>query len=168
MVDLIDTKDGDRYIKYDVVYEVEPQEDGTFIGADLNAFEASRWNAMYYTKSYEAGKPLLANEFVVSTTSNVPAEKYMPVHRFGEVVCYNLNKYNFNDDHSIFLSVKQSDKQKSAVADVPVIVGSVFSAGYMILAGGVGLIAGVGGTIGTVEIIKRRKTKKNKEAEATE
>ena len=164
MVDLIETKDGDRYIKYDVVYEAEPQADGTLIAGDLNAFQANRWNAMYYTKSYEAGKPILADEFVVSNTSNVPPEKHMPVHRFGEVVCYNLNKYNFNDDHSIFLSVKQSDKQKSAVADVPEIVGSVFSAGYMILAGGVGLIAGVGGTIGTVEIIKRRKSKKSIEA----
>ena len=168
MVDLIDTPDGDRYIKYDVVYEVEPKADGTFIAADLNAFQANRWNAMYYTKSYEAGKPLLADEFVVSNTSNVPADKHMPVHRFGEVVCYNLNKYNFNDDHSIYLSVKQSDNQKSAVADVPEIVGSVFSTGYYFLAGGVGIAAGVGGTIGTMEIIKRRKNKTNTEAEATE
>ena len=90
----------------------------------------------------------------------------MPIHRFGEVVCYNLNKYNFNDDHSIFLSVKQSDNQKSAVADVPTVVGSVFSAGYMILAGGIGIAAGVGGTIGTMEIIKRRKSKPQVEAEA--
>jgi hypothetical protein len=159
MVDLIDTKDGDRYIKYDVVYEVEPQADGTYIAADLNAFQANRWNAMYYTKSYEAGKPLLAGEFIISNRSNVPEKNYMPVHRFGEVVCYNLNKYNFNDDHSIFLSVKQSDNQKKAVSDVPKVVGSVFSAGYMILAGGIGIAAGVGGTIGTLEIIKRRKSK---------
>ena len=168
MVDLIDTVDGDRYIKYDVVYEAEPQADGTLIAGDLNAFQANRWNAMYYTKSYEAGKPLLANEFVLSNTNNVPPEKHMPVHRFGEVVCYNLNKYNFNDDHTIYLSIKQSDNQKAAVADVPEVIGSVFSAGYMILAGGVGIVAGVGGTIGTVEIIKRRKSKKNIEAEATE
>ena len=168
MVDLIDTVDGDRYIKYDVVYEVEPQSDGTLIAADLNAFQANRWNAMYYTKSYEAGKPLLADEFVVSNTSNIPAEKHMPVHRFGEVVCYNLNKYNFNDDHCIYLSIKQSDNQKAAVKDVPEVVGSVFSAGYMILAGGVGILAGAGGTIGTMEIIKRRKNKKNTEAEAAD
>jgi hypothetical protein len=123
---------------------------------------------MYYTKSYEAGKPLLADEFVISTTNNVPAEKYAPVHRFGEVVSYNLNKYNFNDDHTIYLSVKQSDNQKKAVADVPQIVGSIFSIGYMVLAGGIGIAAGVGGTFGTMEIIKRRKNKTNTEAEAEE
>ena len=92
----------------------------------------------------------------------------MPIHRFGEVVCYNLNKYNFDDDLSIYLSIKQSDNKKAAVADVPEIVGSVFSAGYMILAGGVGIAAGVGGTIGTMEIIKKRKNKTTTEAEETE
>jgi hypothetical protein len=168
MVDLIDTPDGDRYIKYDVVYEIEPQADGTFIAGDLNAFSAERWNALYYTKSYEAGKPLLAYDYIVSHTSNVPAEKHMPIHRFGEVVCYNLNKYNFDDDYSIYLSIKQSDNQKAAVRDVPEIVGSVFSTGYIILAGGIGIAAGVGGTIGTMEIIKRRKNKTNTEADATE
>jgi hypothetical protein len=159
LVDLVETVDGDRYIKYDVVYEAEPQADGTLIAADLNAFSANRWNALYYTKSYEAGKPLLADEFVISNNNNVPSENYTPVHRFGEVVCYNLNKYNFNDDHSIYLSVKQSDNQKSAVADVPEIIGSVFSAGYYFLAGGIGAALGVGGTIGTMEIIKRKKSK---------
>ena len=167
MVDLIDTKDGDRYIKYDVVYEAEYNEDGGYSAADLNAFSASRWNAMYYTKSYEAGKPLLADEFVISTNNNTPDEKYAPIHRFGEVVSYNLNKYNFNDDHSIYLSVKQSDNQKKAVADVPEIVGSVFSVGYYFLAGGIGAALGVGGTIGTMEIIKRRKNKTIPEPEST-
>jgi hypothetical protein len=146
MVDLIDTVDGDRYIKYDVVYEAEPKADGTYIAADLNAFQANRWNAMYYTKSYEAGKPLLADEFVVSNTSNVPADKHMPVHRFGEVVCYNLNKYNFNDDHTIYLSVKQSKNDKSAVADVPDIVGSIFGGQTSAIAGGAGALLGAAGS----------------------
>jgi hypothetical protein len=167
MVDLIDTKDGDRYIKYDVVYEAETK-DGGLVAADLNAFKANRWNALYYTKSYEAGKPLLAGEFVISTTSNVPGEKHAPVHRFGEVVCYNLNKYNFNDDHTIYLSIKQSENNKAAVERVPELIGSVFGAGYYILAGGAGALLGVGATVGTKAIIKRRKTKKNIEAEATE
>jgi hypothetical protein len=51
---------------------------------------------------------------------------------------------------------------------VPEIVGSVFSVGYYFLAGGVGIVAGVGGTIGTMEIIKRRKNKTNTEAESTD
>ena len=164
MVDLIDTVDGDRYIKYDVVYEAETKN-GDLVAADLNAFSANRWNALYYTKSYEAGKPLLADSFVVSNNNNTPAKDYAPVHRFGEVVSYNLNKYNFNDDYTIYLSVKQSENQKSAVADVPEIIGSVFSAGYLVLAGGVGIAVGVGGVIGTQAIIKRKKQTVNSEAE---
>ena len=165
MVDLIDTVDGDRYIKYDVVYEAEAQKDGNYAAADLNAFKANRWNALYYTKSYEAGKPLLADEFVVSNNNNVPGKNYAPVHRFGEVVSFNLNKYNYNESHSIYLSVKQSENNKSAVADVPEIVGSVFGKGLYFLAGGVGVIVGVGGTILTQELVKKRKNKAEVPAE---
>ena len=159
MVDLIDTTDGDRYIKYDVVYEAEHNKDGGYSAADLNAFSANRWNALYYTKSYEAGKPLLADEFKVSNSNNTPEQNYAPVHRFGEVVSYNLNKYNFNESYSIYLSVKQSEKQKSAVADVPELVGSVFSGGHLALAGALGTAMGVGATVGVNEIVKRKKKK---------
>ena len=168
MVDLIDTPDGDRYIKYDVVYEAEHNKDGGYSAADLNAFSANRWNALYYTKSYEAGKPLLADEFVVSNNNNIPDNNYAPVHRFGEVVSFNLNKYNFNETYSIYLSVKQSENQKSAVAGVPEIVGSVFSAGKVIISCAIGICVGIGGTVATKELIKKRKTKIDSEAKETE
>ena len=159
MVDLIETVDGDRYIKYDVVFETEEQEEGVYAAADLNAFAGHRWNALYYTKSYEAGKPLLADSFYVSNESNTPRDGYAPVHRFGETVCHNLNKYTFEDDTSIYLSVKQSKNDKSAVADVPELVGSMFSTGLLAVAGGVGLIAGVGGTLAAMGITKKKKIK---------
>ena len=159
MVDLIETVDGDRYIKYDVVFEAETRDDGNYSAGDLNAFEGQRWNALYYTKSYEAGKPLLADEFVVSYTNNQPAEGYAPVHRFGEVVGYDLNKYNFDGDTGIYLSVKQSKNNKSAVADVPEVVGSVFSTGYLFLAGGIGAAIGVGGSVITHGLVKKKRSK---------
>ena len=161
MVDLIDTVDGDRYIKYDVVREAEAQKNGVYAPADLNAFKGQRWNALYYTKSYEAGKPLLADEFVVSNSSNKTKDKYAPVHRVGEVVCFDLNKYNYNGNTSIYLSVKQSENQKAAVADVPEVVGSIFSTGYWLLAGGIGVLVGIGGTLATQALFKRKKPKKN-------
>ena len=159
MVDLINTIDGDRYIKYDVVYEAETNADGIYEAADLNAFEAQRWNSLYYTKSYEAGKPLLADAFVLSNTSNQPKEGYTPVHRFGEKICYDLNKYNFDGDTNIYLSVKQSKNDKFANAGVPEVVGSMFSAGYLLLAGGIGAALGVGGTFATQSIIKKKRAK---------
>ena len=156
MVDLIKTVDGDRYIKYDVVLEAQ-MKDGEYHPADLNAFEAQRWNALYYTKSYEAGKPLLAS-FALSNSNNRAAEDYLPVHRFGEVVCYDLNKYNFNSaSYVLFLSVAQSENQKSAVADVPDIVGSVFGAGIWFIAGTLGAALGIGGTLGTQFLLNKKK-----------
>ena len=157
MVDLINTIDGDRYIKYDVVMSAETNDKGEYSAADLNAFEAQRWNALYYTKSYEAGKPLLADAFVLSNTNNQPKEGYTPVHRFGEQICYDLNKYNFDGDTNIYLSVKQSKNDKFAAAGVPEVVGSMFGVGYLFLAGGVGVALGVGGTFATQSIFKKKK-----------
>ena len=163
MVDLIETVDGDRYIKYDVVYEAEARGDDGYSAGDLNAYEAERWNALYYTKSYEAGHPLLANAFTVSNTNNRAKSGYTAVHRFGERVCYDLNKYNFDDDVEIYLSVKQSKNKKSAVADVPEVVGSMFGTGFLVLAGGIGAIAGIGGTLATYEIVKKKKAQEQAE-----
>ena len=159
MVDIINTDNGDDYIKYDVVREAEEKSDGVYAAGDLNAFEGQRWNALYYTKSYEAGKPLLADEFMISISNNQAKRGYTPVHRFGEVVCYDLNKYNFNDDIGIYLSVKQSKKDKSAVADVPEIVGSIFANGIWLLIGGAGALFGVGGTLVTQNLLKKKKSK---------
>ena len=164
LVDLIDTVDGDRYIKYDAVLEAETNDDGLYDAGDLNAFAGQRWNALYYTKSYEAGKPLLADEFVVSNSSNRPKTNYAPVHRFGEEVCYDLNKYNFEEGTHIYLSVKQSKNNKSAVADVPEIVGSMFGAGYIFLAGGIGALLGIGGTMLTNSVMKKKKAEAKSEA----
>ena len=166
LVDLVETTDGDRYIKYDAVLEAEEREKG-YYPADLNAFEGQRWNALYYTKSYEAGKPLLADEFIVSISNNMPKDGYTPVHRFGEQVCYDLNKYNFsNKSPSIYLSVKQSKNDKSAVADVPEVVGSIFGGGLWMLFGGAGALVGVGGTLITQSLLKKKKTKSDATEEA--
>jgi hypothetical protein len=168
MVDMIETADGDRFIKYDAVLEAEPKTEGDKKGAylpgDLNAFNAQRWNALYYTKSYEAGKPLLADEFTVSASNNKAKDGYTPVHRFGEVICYDLNKYNFSDKSpSIYLSVKQSKNDKAAVADVPEVIGSIFSGGMWLLFGGIGAIVGVGGTLGTQSLLKKKHTPKTED-----
>ena len=167
MVDLIETVDGDRYIKYDVVYEAETREDGKYTAGDLNAFEGLRWNALYYTKSYEAGKPLLADEFVVSNSSNQPKDNYAAVHAFGDTVCFDLNRHTFDDDTSIYLSIKQSKNNKYAVEGVPEVVGSMFGAGFLALAGGIGAIAGIGGTLAAQGIAKKKKSN-NDESDSLE
>ena len=165
MVDIVNTEDGDRYIKYDVVYEAETRGQETYAPADLNAYEAQRWNALYYTKSYEAGKPLLANTFTVSNTSNKPKNGYAAVHRFGEVICYDLNKFNFEGNTSIYLSVKQSKNQKSAITDVPEVVGSMIGIGLLNYACVVGVTAGVFVTVVTLHWRKKKAADKDRSEE---
>ena len=166
IVDMIETIDGDRYIKYDAVFEAETRGKKDYIPGDLNSYEGQRWNALYYTKSYEAGKPLLADEFEVSNTSNKPRDNYAPVRGFGSVVCYDLNRHNFDPGISIYLSVKRSRNDKSAVTDVPDVIGSVFSAGSAALAGGIGAVVGIGATLATQNILKKKKNEKDSEATA--
>ena len=157
LVDLVRTSEGDRYIKYNVVTEAKPKENGTYAAADLNAFAGQRWNALYYTKSYEAGKPLLA-KFVLRNNDNQADEGFLPVHRFGEGVCYDLNKYNFSSSSdNIFLSIKQSDKQKSAVTDVPDVIGSIFGTGLILISAIAGIGVGVGATVGIQAMAKKKK-----------
>ena len=160
MVDLVKTVDGDRYIKYDVVLDMK-LKDGAYHAADLNAFEGERWNALYYTKNSEAGKPLLA-DFEISNSDNNAGKGYSPVHRFGEVVCYDLNKYNFSSkSDTIFLSIRQSENLKSDYADVPDIVGAIIGEGFWALAGCLGVVIGAGGTILTNSFLKKKKSKEN-------
>ena len=137
------------------------KENGSYAPGDLNGFSAQRWNALYYTKSYEAGKPLLADEFSLSGSNNQPKTGYTPVHRFGEVVCYDLNKYSFNDNTSLYLSVKQSKNDKAAVSEVPKVVGSIFANGVWLLFAGAGALVGVGCTLGTQALWKKKKPQAN-------
>ena len=80
------------------------------------------------------------------------------MHRFGEAACYDLNKYNFDYEDSIYLSVAQSDNQKTAITAVPNIIGSMSSGGVYFLVAGLGVAGGVLATLGV------QKAKKKKEA----
>ena len=159
MVDVVDTDGGNKYVRYDVVLDMK-FKDGAYHAADLNAFEGERWNALYYTKSADAGKPLLA-DFVLSNNNNRADEGYIPVHRFGEVICYDLNKYNFDSDSAmIFLSIRQSERQKSIIPDAPQVVGSIFGTGFWLIAGGVGVVCGVVATFAVQVIAKKIKKRR--------
>ena len=164
MVDAVETASGDAYVKYDVVREVTKQMDGSYSAGDLNAFEGRRWNALYYTKDAKAGNPLLV-DFLLSNINNRASEGYMEVRRFGEVVCYDLNKYNFTPSHNIFLSVRYSENQKPDGIVLPDIVGSVFANGLVFVSGGIGLIFSIGGMVGMQAILKKKKQGSDGETE---
>ena len=156
MVDAVNTENGSKYVKYDVVRGVWAKN-GEYPVVELNAFEGKRWNALYYTKSSDAGEPLLA-EFDVSNTTNRPEAGYRPVHLFGEVICYDLNKYNFSvNSEMIFLSIERSHGANKGTVEAPRVAGTIFGAGFVLLSGGVGVIIGMGGTVGVQKLFRRKK-----------
>lgn len=168
MVDIVNNGERDVYVKYDVVYEAVAQKDGGYCAGDLNAFEGQRWNALYYTKSADAGKPLFA-EFTVSNVSNRAGEGYLAVHRFDEVICYDLNKYNYSSkSDNIFLSVERSENSKSGAAEVPAVVGAMFGEESAFLVCGIGLALGVGGTLGVQFLLNKKKKENSDDAVSAE
>ena len=163
---LIDVREGDlgdKYVKYTAA---KVFEDGKLSekNADFNAYEGKEWNALYYTKDATAGNCLTPN-FVFSDSSNAVARRHQGVSMFGETTAFNLNSHVFNKDaKGAYLTVRYSNTKKAA-ADVPAVVGSMFSGGalYVVTALG-GAVVGVGGTL----LLQKAKKKKVGEAELAE
>ena len=146
MVDVRETDLGDKYVKYTAA---KVFEDGELSekNADLNAYEGKEWNALYYTKDANAGNCLTAN-FVFSDSSSAVARRHQGVSMFGETDAFNLNSHVYNSEaKGAYLTVRYSTAKKAA-ADLPTVVGSMFSGGalYVVTALG-GAIVGVGGTL---------------------
>jgi hypothetical protein len=158
MVDTVETVNGNRYVNYKVVNALYT-DDGEKAEkpGDTNGYNGEQWNAIYYTKSYEAGKCMTANAYVIESASNFG--KYTPVAKFGLTNCYDLNSFNGNKNgDQIFLAFGNSNNKKSAETSVPTVVGSVFTYGAMALS----TVIGFGIGVGAMALIKRKKEKENK------
>ena len=146
MVDVKETDTGDKYVKYTAA---KVYEDGALSekNADLNAYEGKEWNALYYTKDATAGNCLTPN-FVFSDSNNTVARRHQGVSMFGETTAFNLNSHVFNSDaKGAYLTVRYSNPKKAA-ADLPTVVGSMFSGGalYLVTALGGAIVKDLGTT----------------------
>ena len=164
MIDIREGDLGDKYIKYTAA---KVFEDGELSekNADFNAYEGREWNALYYTKDATAGNCLTPN-FVFSDSTSAVTRRYQGVSMFGETNAFNLNSHVYNADaKGAYLTVRYSSTKKAA-ANVPTVVGSVFSEGtlYVVTALG-GAVVGMGGTLLLQRIAKAGKKKKAGEAE---
>ena len=161
MVDVVSYEDGDRFVNYKNV-RAYYYEDGTLKDRenDLNAYDGRQWVSLYYTKNYEAGYCLTASPDLIATEAGKTG--YTSLHLFGRSDGYNTNSYcNRDGAEAVYLAFKYSTNQKSAVTDVPDIVGSLFSVGTIAISALVGF---AGGIILTASINK----KKQKAAAAAE
>ena len=159
MIDVVSTVNGNRYVNYKVVNALYKDGDKTAERpGDTNGYDGERWNAIYYTKNYEAGKCMTASAYTMDNASDFG--KYTPVAMFGSKLCYDLNSYNGNESkEAIYIAFGNSNNKKTAETSVPTVVGSVFSYGAI----AVSAIAGVLVGMGAMTLIIRKKEKNGKE-----
>ncbi len=153
MVDTVATDNGSRYINYTVVNSLYQDGDKTAEKpGDTNAYDGKQWNAIYYTKSFEAGKCMTSTGYFIDSAENFG--KYTPVAAFGTNSCYDLNSFNDNENtENIFVAFGNSNNKKSAETSVPTVIGSMLSYGAIAISGAIGM--GLGMCI--MSLIKRKK-----------
>ena len=153
MVDTVETANGNRFINYTVVNSLYKDGDKTAEKpGDLNAYDGIQWNAIYYTKSYEAGKCMTSTGYFIDSASNFG--KYTPVAAFGTKNCYDLNSFNDNEStETIYVAFGNSSNKKTAETSVPTVVGSIFAYGGIAISG----VAGMGLGMCIMSLIKRKK-----------
>ena len=153
MVDTVSTANGNRFINYTVVNSLYQDGDKTVEKpGDTNGYSGKQWNAIYFTKSFEAGKCMTSTGYFIDSAENFG--KYTPVAGFGAVNCYDLNSFNDNENtENIFVAFGNSNNKKTAETSVPTVVGSMFAYGAMAVSGVVGM--GLGMCI--MSLIKRKK-----------
>ena len=153
MVDTVSTANGNRFINYTVVNSLYKDGDKTAEKpGDTNAYGGNQWNAIYFTKSYEAGKCMTSVGYFIDSADNFG--KYTPVAAFGTKNCFNLNSFNRNDStETIYMAFGNSNNKKSAETSVPTVVGSMFAYGMIAVSG----VAGMGLGMCIMSLIKRKK-----------
>lgn len=158
---------GDRFINYKNVPSYY-MNDGSLANRenDMNAYDGVQWVSLYYTKNYEAG-------YCLTTTADLIAEEtvrsgYKGIHLFAHSSNYNLNSYcNREGAEKIYLAFKYSAKQKSAVTDVPSVIGTTFNTGTIAISAFAGFGVGIVLML-LVQVGKKRKMKAAVAAEAAE
>ena len=150
MVDTVSTANGNRFINYTVVNSL--CTDGTEKPGDTNGYSGKQWNAIYYTKSFEAGKCMTSTGYFIDSADNFG--KYTPVALFGTKNCYDLNSFNDNENtETVYMAFGNSNNKKTAETSVPTVVGSMFAYGAMAISG----VAGMGLGMCIMSLIKRKK-----------
>ena len=158
MIDIRETDLGDKYVKYTAA---KVFEDGKLSekNADFNAYEGKEWVALYYTKDATAGN-CLTPKFVYKDNDATIARRHQGISMFGETKAFNLNSHVYNDDApGVYVTIRYSTTKKAA-ADVPTVVGSMFTTGALYA---VTLLAGAG--IGTGAVFLTQKATKKEENE---
>ena len=128
---------------------------------DLNGTIGKQWLAMYYEKN-EANAPILADSLMaVVKSKEVPAGYKTGLHMFGTEAAENLNNtlYVWNSSAPkiyVYYKTEEPDTSGSGAE------GSSFTAGYIAIAGGAGLLIGSVVTAICMNASKKKKKEETK------
>ena len=123
--------------------------------ADLNGDVGKQWLALYAVKN-EAMAPIIADSLIaVINNTDLPAGYTTGIHMFGSDSAFNLNdsRYVWDGNASkVFVYFNVDDEVVSTSAGTnanngsanSTVSGSVYTGGYLFLAGGIGLLLGAG------------------------
>ena len=124
--------------------------------ADINGDVGKQWLALYAAKN-DALDPILASSLkAVVGSTDIPAGYETGIHMFGSDAAFNLNSslYDWNDSAPcVYVYFKTDDSTASTS-------GANFTAGYLALAGGAGLLIGAAITAVTSATIKKKEETK--------
>ena len=142
--------------------------------ADLNGDVGKQWLALYAVKN-EAMAPIIADSLIaVINNTDLPAGYTTGIHMFGSDSAFNLNdsRYVWDGNASkVFVYFNVDDEVVSTSAGTnanngsanSTVSGSVYTGGYLFLAGGIGLLLGAG--IAALIFFAAKPKKKEEETE---
>ena len=125
--------------------------------ADLNGDVGQQWLALYADRN-PLKAPILADSFLTSDKTEIPAGYKTGIHSFGTEAAENLNNtlYVWNSAApKIFVYYKTEEAGAGAST-----AGSIFSAGTVALSGAAGLALGVLATALCLKVTNKRKERK--------
>ena len=101
-----------EYLKKPVfaLYKAVTDKNGEVVDLNARSKDATQWVALYasYDQQGDDAKPIKSEGLLVKTGSGETPEGYTPLTRFGEVIAYNLNHWDEDDDvNGVYLFYKK-------------------------------------------------------------
>ena len=110
------------------LYEAVTDVDGEVVDLNARSKDATQWIELFvsYDKQGDEAKPIKAEDLLVQKGSGVTPDGYVPLTRFGEVVAYDLNQWDDDDDvNGIYIFYKQ-DQEVAAESGTTYYISDVY------------------------------------------
>ena len=92
------------------LYEAVTDLNGELVDLNARSKDASQWIELFvsYDRQGEDAQPIKAEDLMVKTGDGTTPDGYAPLSRFGEVIAYNLNQWDEDDDvNGVYVFYKQ-------------------------------------------------------------